>query len=442
MRTRHRISPGICQPIFRALKRKAVHLTAKERVCALLLQEIELEPHINYLERDDFVIGFEDFGWDEGYEKVADSASVFMLRSVYGTWKQPVAFVFLDWPPDNCVVARLLTDVTRETKAAGLNLMAYVCNHADHHVGAIDLLLEETRVQVEMGAEVETGMLLVEDQAIVPIFDPCMLLTDIRGNFCEGAVVFEKDGVEKVAKWEHVLQAYEIDKELTQHLSKLTDRHVYPMRINKASVTDTIQVFSSTFSDYMKTIAGKTSNKTTESLPIEALETAELIAFLDWIFDSVNGSSQEATGKPLRGLVTENSPHSQVWQEGKEMFSKMKMLEEDPDFAVTCFLKWPQTLEGFELIKKRLAKMGYNSFSPRSFHVDPLENCFDLMREWLHKKKTKYPYLTCTRFSTFYNLAFTSKDVSGCHASQSNCEADGLSFLVTIHDFIQRRNSC
>ncbi|KAF9404459.1 hypothetical protein HW555_014324, partial [Spodoptera exigua] len=51
-------------------------------------------------------------------------------------------------------------------------------------------------------------------------------------------------------------------------------------------------------------------------LPAECKDTADLLLFMDNIFDSVNGSRQKnRNAKPLLGPATPNSAHHQIWIE-------------------------------------------------------------------------------------------------------------------------------
>ncbi|KAF9412163.1 hypothetical protein HW555_009236, partial [Spodoptera exigua] len=62
-------------------------------------------------------------------------------------------------------------------------------------------------------------------------------------------------------------------------------------------------------------------------LPAECKDTADLLLFMDNIFDSVNGSRQKnRNAKPLLGPATPNSAHHQIWIEGVQIFKSMKFV--------------------------------------------------------------------------------------------------------------------
>ncbi|XP_044264322.1 uncharacterized protein LOC123011099 [Tribolium madens] len=405
LNSRHFITPGVSKLIFDAIKKKSIPL--QERLCVLLFNEIDLALHLDYLTKEDYIIGFEDTGWSRN-KNVADTALVFMLRSIYGNWKQPVAFAFHDSPLNQKTLVRFIKTIAKETKNAGLNLIAMICTHADHNVETVDMLLEESKSVV------------LEGQEVVPIFDPSSLLLSTRNALSEAPLTFKKDGVLKTAKWEHLVKAHEIDRELSNCLTKITKSHLAP---DSLSFTKCIQTLSGTFAGFLSTVAGKTG----ATLPPAATETAELLFFLDRVFDSLNGTMAENAEKPLRGPIRATSPHSKIWSEAKETFKDMD------GKGGSWFGKWLRTLDAFEAIKSKMLALGYEAFPARSFHLEPLQNCFDLINEQAGNTPMENR-LTCKKFSIFYNRALKAKDMAACRATEPICEPDGLKFLVTIED--------
>lgn len=59
-------------------------------------------------------------------------------------------------------------------------------------------------------------------------------------------------------------------------------------------------------------------------LPASAVDSADLILFLDQLFDSLNSINRLAPrGKPLKGGVRKDSPHVVFWNECIQEISKM-----------------------------------------------------------------------------------------------------------------------
>ncbi|RZC37863.1 hypothetical protein BDFB_004726, partial [Asbolus verrucosus] len=431
LRRKHLITPGVSKVIFKALKKEVRKIPERERLCVLLFDEIDIEPHLSYMRNEDYFVGFEDFGWVRT-NNFADCATVFMLRSIYGQWKQPVAFAFYDWPMTRRTTIRFYKTIVKESKLAGLTIIASVCTHTSYNIQAIDKLLVQSKTKAP---GIRDNLILVGEQEIVPLFDPSILLVSLRNNLVVNDLSYKKNGVAKVARWSHIKKAYEINRDLNiTYLKKIGEMHVDSNYMNKANVTHCVQTFSRTMATFLDMIAGNISHQFPHNLPLEAKETAALLSFLDEIFDSVNGKlGQPGAHKPLRGLVSERSPHEKKWLEGKRMFSDMSFVGVKSKERTSVFAGWCRTLDGFVSLKRKLLDMGQVAFPARSFNLDPLGNCFELMKRLQRPGKV----LTCRNFSSLYNTALTMKDVSAHCPPDSVCENDELSFLVSTQDFSQ-----
>ena len=59
--------------------------TNKESLVAIDFDEISLKTHLQYDERIDSVIGYEYYGNNQRSENLANYATVFMVRSIFGS---------------------------------------------------------------------------------------------------------------------------------------------------------------------------------------------------------------------------------------------------------------------------------------------------------------------------------------------------------------------
>jgi len=89
------VQPGFsdCE-LLKAIECKVSNLCDRDRVCALLVDEMALKSSLNYDQLNDTVVGYEDYGpsW-ERKKVIVTSALVFMVRGLALNWKQPVGFV-------------------------------------------------------------------------------------------------------------------------------------------------------------------------------------------------------------------------------------------------------------------------------------------------------------------------------------------------------------
>ncbi|KYB25116.1 hypothetical protein TcasGA2_TC031350 [Tribolium castaneum] len=86
------IRPGIPKHTFKILSKRKWK-DERNRICTLMFDEIQIQPHIDYLLEEDKVVGFEDDGTTRT-RAVADHVAIFVIRGVYKRWKQPVTFAF------------------------------------------------------------------------------------------------------------------------------------------------------------------------------------------------------------------------------------------------------------------------------------------------------------------------------------------------------------
>lgn len=86
------IRPGINKNIFAQLKLKAQTMTADEKLCIVLFDEIAITPHFDYNIKKDKITGFVTNGC-HSVKNIADHALVFMLKGAIKIYKQPIAFL-------------------------------------------------------------------------------------------------------------------------------------------------------------------------------------------------------------------------------------------------------------------------------------------------------------------------------------------------------------
>ncbi|XP_026744726.1 uncharacterized protein LOC113506066 [Trichoplusia ni] len=136
-------------------------------------------------------------------------------------------------------------------------------------------------------------------------------------------MVYTTQGVTKTAKWSHIKLLYDENPGYkgVRLIPKLTENHVNPDKINKMKVKFASQIFSRTVASNMGYLAD------TNILPAECKQTADLLFFMDDIFDSVNGSKMKNKyAKPLLGPATPYSVHQKTWIEGIQMFNSIKFI--------------------------------------------------------------------------------------------------------------------
>ncbi|KXZ75664.1 Transposable element P transposase-like Protein [Tribolium castaneum] len=435
------IRPGISNHMIEVLSRR-VGPNEKDRICVLIFDEIQIQPHLDYLPHEDRVIGFEDDGTTRTGE-VADHVAVFMIRGVYRRWKQPVAFAFCKSAMKASNIVSFYKQIVAAATAVGLNIVASVCDMGSNNIKAINALLDHSkRVRASEDDVVQDNVIRVplpdnQYQEVIPLFDPPHLLKAFRNGLlerdCQFTYVVRGQQKRGVAKWAYIQRVVKIDREknrVFRLLPKISAQHVDKFKIRKMKVKLAAQVLS----QRVAAVINEFARPETGRLPPDAYYTAKLLLEIDQIFDSVNGGfGGQSEKKKLRRRVTQNSSHYRTWVEGKRLFSNMAFLPKNAEDRPRpkCLMGWQRTLEGFCLIKNSLQKLGFTQFPARAFNQDPLENFFGQIRQY----GVRYTNPTCKAFVPFYK-SLLIRNFSAYHSRGSNCEGDDDILQVTIRDFL------
>lgn len=83
--------PGIHTGIQNQLRETVESWDDVKKCCSIIFDEVALNPHTTFVECEDRIEGFIDFG-DETEKKFCDHALVFMIRGICATWRQPFAY--------------------------------------------------------------------------------------------------------------------------------------------------------------------------------------------------------------------------------------------------------------------------------------------------------------------------------------------------------------
>lgn len=134
---------------------------------------------------------------------------------------------------------------------------------ASTNVAAINILKAETNAKYlkEFHEEKINFGFELGGQEIVPLCcDPPHLLKCTKNNLITKNLKFtDRDGKNRVAKWDHIVQLYELDKHeclIGDRINpKLTDAHIYIDKIKKMKVSHAAQIFSQRVGSIMKMLA-------------------------------------------------------------------------------------------------------------------------------------------------------------------------------------------
>jgi hypothetical protein len=86
--------PGFQDDILHALKEKMQSLPDSSKDCVIVFDEMAIKQSYSYDAGHDRVVGFEDLGNIGRTNRVANHASVFLVRGLFDNWKQPFGYFF------------------------------------------------------------------------------------------------------------------------------------------------------------------------------------------------------------------------------------------------------------------------------------------------------------------------------------------------------------
>ncbi|XP_045463307.1 uncharacterized protein LOC123672980 [Harmonia axyridis] len=412
--------PGVNAHIMEHLKKVVYKMNAKERFCALIFDEMSVQTFISYSPYKDEIVGFEDYG-DEKKAVIADHANVFFIKGLYKSYKQPLAFTFSRGAINSYKLKFLIKLLVKELELIGLDVVVTICDQGTTNTKAVQMLLQEGRQE---HVNHDHFGFFVDNKEIVPLFDTPHLIKGLRNNLLTKDAHFLLDDVPKKAKWSHIIQFYNLDisDPSTKICAKLTDSHVLPEKINKMKVKLCTQVFSNTVGSLMKRIS-EWDIKYKCSLPSEAADTAELILFLDKLFDSLNVSKIRNTqGKFLKEPITTKSEHEIFWKKSIKIFENMYFYDEkkQKNVVVPTIKNFIWTLKAFVYLKRRLlTEKNFKYILTGAFNQDCLENFFSYIRG--HGVRNTNPNIG--QFMSSFKCLTLNNSMSS-HSVGSNCEED------------------
>lgn len=170
-----------------------------------------------------------------------------MLRGIRRKWKQPVYYNFVNGATKNNDLVNILKQIIRKCHAIGLNIVATICDQGSNNQAAINSLVNGTRAEyLRQGRDYEDYSFEIDDKKIIPLYDVPHLFKGLRNNFVNYNISFTDKGIKKLAKWEHIFKAYQLDPYLgsLRLMPKITDAHVNPEKMQKMKVSKCTQVFS------------------------------------------------------------------------------------------------------------------------------------------------------------------------------------------------------
>src|ERR1043165_6518466 len=135
------VRPGISDDLMLATSIRVDGLQPRDRVCALMVDEMAIKSSLSYDKQYDVVYGFEDYG--DNFSRgnlIVKNTVVFMVRGLSLNWKQPVGYVLTNSACKGDVLLNLLNQFLDRLHSIGLLVKVIISDQGSNFLNLISRL--------------------------------------------------------------------------------------------------------------------------------------------------------------------------------------------------------------------------------------------------------------------------------------------------------------
>ncbi|KAH9645499.1 hypothetical protein HF086_007015 [Spodoptera exigua] len=213
------ISTEVNEQLMTTLQAKVSSMSNSEKICSVVVDCISLKTCLFYNISLDKIIGLQEVNGAQT-SVLAKKALVVIIRGIFGNWQQPIGFALLGECKDSDEISDWIEYLLEKLVDVGLDIRTFVSD-----LGS-ELLSEEKRNMISS----DCPYFHIKNRKIYYIIDALHLMKSLRNNLMVND--FHFDG--SVAKYEHILQFYESEKNKSLRLApKLSESHIKPSNFEK-----------------------------------------------------------------------------------------------------------------------------------------------------------------------------------------------------------------
>lgn len=411
---------GINEMFFKGMKQALedhVELRPGYKYCILCIDEVKINPHLNYNARNDEVLGIANFKVD-GKAQIGTHATVILVRGLFDNYKQPILY----WIVKDSIKAKDLKTVVgpciEKLYECGFEVKGMVS----------DMGTNFQSFARQMKVTSQTPYFFVNGNKIYYFFDTPHLLKATRNCLLKYNITV---GTEGEASWEHISNLYENEKDQRFKLApKLKEEHIYPNSLQKMRVKYAAQALSGT-------VAAALANAVHYQGASETvLVTAKFVQTFNDLFDVLNSSTENNDEIPHKSAFKGDDWQIELLNNGAKYISNLTVKHNGKNVTSRfCFLKsWPVTISALiSLWNDIRADETVTYLMTRRINQDPLENFFGLMRNTCgnNRRPTSEQFIAGFKMQ-LYQPFLEERSVTAV----GNCEPDVDDFLFTPNDAI------
>ena len=184
-------------------------MPAISKLATLMVDEMSIKEGLNYDKGRDQVEGF-----CPDSRQLANHATVFMVKGLFDTWKQPLGYYLVSGPMCGSEMKVHLLECLTSLSEVGIEVMVVVCDQGSNN---------RNLFEHELGVTVQKPYFEHNGKKVFFMYDPPHLLKNIRNNLKKHG--FEVNGND--ISWTHISEFYEMDSSKPVRLApRLTKIHI------------------------------------------------------------------------------------------------------------------------------------------------------------------------------------------------------------------------
>ena len=405
------VTPGFTDcDLFKAIECKVKGLSDRDRICALLIDEMAVKSSLHYDTLNDTVVGYEDCGpCLQRKKEIVTNALVFMVRGLALNWKQPVGFVLTHNACRGDLLKKLLFECLDKMNDVGLDVKVVISDQGTNF----------QNVTLSLGVTAENPHFEHAGKKYYYMFDTPHLLKSVRNNLFKYSITF---GDSKVANWKDISNFFAVDRTQRFRLApKLTSTHLELPAFSKMKVKTAAQVLSRSVAAALETHAQLCGSGCSE--------TAEFVQYINDLFDAMNSSTLHDCNA-RKCALTVKSPLPGFLKSSLEWFKTVRVKTDsgkDVTSTIKCLNGWRISISAVLHLWDDLQSIyNFHFLFTRRLNQDPLENFFSVIRQAGGKCDNPTPINFCRLFKQLCCRELLKPTCS------ANCELDVSSVLTTV----------
>uniref|UniRef100_A0A1E1W8R2 THAP-type domain-containing protein n=1 Tax=Pectinophora gossypiella TaxID=13191 RepID=A0A1E1W8R2_PECGO len=404
------ITTKVNDKVLSTLKTKVDNMTRKEKQCSLMIGAMKLKTNLIYNVKEDKIIGFQEVDGVQSPEPAKD-ALVVLVCGILVNWKQPVGYALLARNRNIEDISKWIDKLLQKLIDIGLEIRTLVTDIAD-------LFPEANNKTVTVDP-----YFFVNGKKVYQIYDAPHLMKTVRNYFLANNFQFK----DCLAKFEHILQFYEEDKEKSCRFGpKLTNSHINPTRLEKNKTCYATQLLSHTVA------AGLSAYVDFNVIDKSARDTVKFIKLMNNLFDILNSTNLIQNNENRKAFRGEDWQVN-ILNESLELFQTLTLLDLNNGQVVTSNVKFINgfqiTIRSILLLFEDLKSEGFDCLPTKRLTQVALENYFTEIKT----KSGATGDLTCWQFVSTFKKFFFSHTIESSRAGN----AEDVEKIVTLINSLQ-----